>query len=521
MKRTIKLLTAFLAVAVLISTVFVFSVSAASATISGAGEYEVGKSFNVTVRFNADATLYAVEVDVNYNSSVLKLNSVSGADYNAANGKIKIVDDGFSASKPSKTSSYTLSFTAIAAGNSNIAVSVLGGGEAESRASATAAVTVVTPKPSSNANLASIKLSSGSLSPAFNANTTNYTATVKYSIDSITIAGSVADGGATYTGGGTFGLQVGDNQRVLTVTAADGSKKSYTVNIRRMTEQETADAEQAERDANPTLVVIDGQDYTIVNDFTNIAIPAGFTQGTVTRKETEITVLNDEHGKYTLYWLVDAARENGAFYTCDQEDNFAKLVYVNTNGKMYIVEELGDYGTMPQGFILSKCSIDGTEIDAITYEDENLKEFYVLNCYVGGTTAYYRFDTVEGTLQRAADFNAALVIANTEAPIEESKGAFAWFTDMNKTGKAVFAIMVVAAVVFIALAIVLIVKIASGKNDGYEDDFVSIADNDFILNDFAEDTSDFQAEEINESQPEIQNADAQAQVDTDTAEQKD
>lgn len=500
MRKKFNTLLSFIIVIILAVTVFTFDVSAASATLSGAGEYEVGKTFSVTVRFNADATLYVVDAKISYNTSVLRLNNVSGADYTENNGTIKIYDEAFTPEKPSKTSSYTLSFTAIAAGNSNISVSVVGGGEGDSYASTSAAVNVVTPKPSSNANLASIKLSSGSLSPAFNANTTSYSATVKYSVDSITITGSVADGGATYVGGGTFGLQVGDNQRVLTVTAADGTKKSYTVNIKRMTEQETADAEQAERDANPLLVVINDVDYTIVNDFTNIAIPAGFTQGTAMRKESEITVLNDDAGKYQLCWLVDANGENGAFYSRDEEDNFTKLVYVNTNGKMYIVEDLGDYGTMPQGFILSKCSVDGTEVDAITYEDENLKEFYVLNCYVGGTTGYYRFDTVEGTLQRAADFDAALVKANTEAPTEEKNGTFAWFANMNKTGKIVFLIIVFAAVILIAVAVILIVKIASSGKDDYEDEYVPEADNDFVLNDFAEEITYEQPQETESEQ---------------------
>ncbi|MBR5472669.1 MAG: hypothetical protein IKU82_01635, partial [Clostridia bacterium] len=216
MKKTIKTLLSFVIIIALALSVFALNVSAATATISGAGEYEVGKSFNVKIQFNADATLYAVEVDVTYNSSVLKLNSVSGADYSTGNGSVKIVDDGFSATKPSKTSSYTLNFTAIAAGNSNITASILGGGEAESKASTSAKVSVVTPKPSSNANLASIKLSSGSLSPAFNPNTTNYDVTVKYGVDSITVTGAVADGKSTYIGGGTFALEVGDNSKTLT-----------------------------------------------------------------------------------------------------------------------------------------------------------------------------------------------------------------------------------------------------------------------------------------------------------------
>ncbi|MBQ6717364.1 MAG: cadherin-like beta sandwich domain-containing protein [Clostridia bacterium] len=517
-----KKLLSYVIVTVFLISLVTLNVSAASVTVSG-GNFEVGQEVSIHIKYNGDSILEGVSTTVDYNSSVLEYKTIKGIDdatngLKVSNGRISFVDLNFSGQ--SKSGSYTIIFTAIAAGNSNITVSSTDASRPDNDYSAaSAAVTVVTPKPSSNANLASIKLSSGSLSPAFNANTTNYTATVKYSVDSITITGSVADGKSTYVGGGTFGLNIGDNQRVLTVTAQDGTKKSYTINIKRMTEQETADAEQAERDANPLLVIINNTDYTIVNDFTNIAIPAGFTQGTATRKESEITVLNDDAGKYQLCWLVDANGENGAFYSRDEEDNFTKLVYINANGKMYIVEDLGDYGTMPQGFILSKFSIDGTEIDAITYEDESLKEFYVLNCYVGGTTAYYRFDTVEGTLQRAADFDAALVSANTEVPTEEKNGAFAWFTNMNKTGKIVFLIIVLAAVILIAVAVILIIKIASSKNDGYEEDFVSIADNDFILNDFAEDTSDFETQVVDESKPEIE--DEAVDANTDTAQQKD
>ncbi len=522
MKKIIRLLITSLVIVAIFVNLIVFNVSAAANVTVGGGEYNVGQSVSIIIKISNDTPIMTAQVNVSYDPSVLTLKDVSGAEYTTGSGSINIVDDNFStATKDVTTGSYTLTFTAVAAGSSNISasVSIADKNLSKSTTSASSKVNVVTPKPSSNANLASIRLSSGSLSPAFNANTTSYDATVKFSVESVTISASVADGGASVVGAGTINLNIGDNSRVLTVTAADGSKKSYTINIKRMTEQETADAEQAERDANPLLVIIDGADYTIVNNLEGIAIPAGFTQGTATRKESEITVLNDDAGKYQLCWLVDTNGENGAFYSRDEEDNFTKLVYVNTNGKMYIVEDLGDYGTMPQGFILSKCSIDGTEIDAITYEDESLKEFYVLNCYVSGTTGYYRFDTVEGTLQRAADFDAALVKTNTEAPTEEKNGAFAWFTNMNKTGKIVFLIIVLAAVILIAVAVILIVKIASSKNDGYEEDFVSIADNDFILNDFAEDTSDFETQVVDESKTEIE--DEAVDANTDTAQQKD
>lgn len=488
MKKTIKTVLSYLLVLIIAVSAFAFNVSAASATISGTGEYEVGKSFSVTIRFTADATLYAVEADVSYNSSVLRLNSVSGADYNVGNGSVKIVDDGFTATKPSKTSSYTLNFTAIAAGNSNISVSLLGGGEAESRASTSAAVTVVTPKPSSNANLASIKLSSGSLSPAFNPNTTNYNATVKYSVDSINITGSVADGGATYVGGGTFGLNVGDNSRVLTVTAADGTKKSYTVNIKRMTEEETLAAEQAARDANPLLVIIDGVDYTIVNEIDDTKVPAGFTKETSTRKENEITVLNSADSKYQLCWLVDQNGENGAFYRRDENDNFTKLAYINANGVMYIIESIGDDAQMPSGFVRASYEIGGSKVDAIQRENEAYKDFYIFNCYISrqSENAFYRYDTVEGTMQRAAEYDFAVKQSDSELVEDEPQDTdkVIGFNTMNKTGKTVFIMIVVVALMLVAITVLIIVKIVSSRNEDFDDEtqYVSEANNDFIMN---------------------------------------
>lgn len=488
MKRYIKTILSVITIVCIVLSVAVFNVSAASVNVGGAGEYEVGKSFSVTISFNADATLFAVQADVSYNSSVLRLNSVSGGDYNVVNGGVKIVDDAFTATKPSKTSSYTLNFTAIAAGNSNITVSVLGGGEAESKASGSAAITVVTPKPSSNANLSSIKLSNGSLSPAFNPNTLNYSATVKYGIESITITGAVADGKATYTGGGTFGLEVGDNSRVLTVTAEDGTKKSYTVNIKRMTEQETAEAEAAERDANPTLVTIDNADYTIVNDFTNVVIPAGFAQGTTTRKDAEITILNDDHGEYVLYWLVDAAGENGSFYTRDENDKFTRVNYVISNNKMYIIEEPDIKGYVPETYIKADRDIDGAKVKVYNFADKELKDFCIVKCYVGGARAYYRLDTVEGTMQRAVDFDLAIKQASSESEEQKDQtntGKLAWFKNMNKTGKAVFLLIVLIAIILIVAAVLVVVRIVSSNVKDYEDDFVPIENDDFVLNDFS------------------------------------
>ena len=97
---------------------------------------------------------------------------------------------------------------------------------------------------STNANLYNIRLSSGTLSPAFSSATTLYTATVINSVSSITIVpttavttSTVTVNGIAVTSGkasGEIALAVGSNSITIEVTAQDGVTTSiYTVNVTR------------------------------------------------------------------------------------------------------------------------------------------------------------------------------------------------------------------------------------------------------------------------------------------------
>jgi gliding motility-associated-like protein len=96
-----------------------------------------------------------------------------------------------------------------------------------------------------NANLASLALSSGTLSPAFAAATTAYTASVSNATSSITVTPTVSDPLATVAVNGTsvtsgsasaaIPLNVGSNTITTVVTAEDGTTtQTYTVNVTRV-----------------------------------------------------------------------------------------------------------------------------------------------------------------------------------------------------------------------------------------------------------------------------------------------
>ncbi len=491
MKKVIKIIALNVIAVLTVLNFAVLNVVAAATVSVGGGEFEVGQSITIAVKLSNDTPIITADTDVSYNPSVLTLKSVSGADCTLENGTANIIDDDFTDNtKEVRTGSYKLNFIAIAEGSSTISVTtkIVDNDLKENTASASSTVRVVTPKPSSNADLASLTVDGASLSPSFKASVTDYTATVKYSVANVNIKGSVADGGATYVGGGSWDLDVGENVRTLTVTAADGSKKSYTVTVKRMTEEETAAAEEDARNANPLLVIIDGIDYTIVNDYSEFKLPTGYTQGTALRKETEVAVLNDDYGEYQLYCLADPSGAT-AFYTRNDNDVFTRVNYITIGSKLYIVEDPYFEGIIPDGYEIAERTIDDIVIDAYSYSDENLKDFYIVKCYIDGKHGFYSFDTVERTMQRAVQFEMAIEARNSNADAEDvvqtSSGRLAWFKNMNRTGKLLFIGIIFAGMLFIALAIILIVKIASsGKKDIEEEPpMIMPQDNEFILHD--------------------------------------
>lgn len=105
---------------------------------------------------------------------------------------------------------------------------------------------------SNDARLSNLTLSNGSLSPAFASGTTSYTANVAYNVSSLTVTSSVSDRAATVKLNGvpatsgsassSIRLNVGDNAISVTVTAEDGTTKTYGVTVTRASEDVTPPA---------------------------------------------------------------------------------------------------------------------------------------------------------------------------------------------------------------------------------------------------------------------------------------
>jgi uncharacterized repeat protein (TIGR02543 family) len=168
--------------------------------------------YALTPAFHADTTSYTVSV----------ANSVSSITISAAAAHAKASVNGTGAKS-------------LSVGLNAISVAVT----AEDNATVKTYTVTVTRAANSNALLRSLAVSVGeqaqTLSPSFSANTTSYTASVAYSVDSVTLSAAADYTEAIVSGTGKKPLNVGANTFYVVVTAEDGvTEKIYTVVVTRI-----------------------------------------------------------------------------------------------------------------------------------------------------------------------------------------------------------------------------------------------------------------------------------------------
>lgn len=96
--------------------------------------------------------------------------------------------------------------------------------------------TSVRNEPSSNANLSNLGIRPHDFT-GFKPSTTSYSVTVPADTESVEVYAQAADSRATISGTGTVTLEEGENTINVTVTAEDGTTKTYTINITRETSE--------------------------------------------------------------------------------------------------------------------------------------------------------------------------------------------------------------------------------------------------------------------------------------------
>lgn len=465
MKNLTKVLVGFLLTVSVLVSGLCFSTSAAGSVISfSKSTLTVGDSLTVTVTIDAGEAMYGVSCIVNYNSDVLEYksgNAVGGA------GTLKIIE---SPSGETKVS-YSLTFSAKAAGSCAVSVadcvySALSEDKGLNGASAT--VTVNNAALSSNANLKSLSVSTGKLSPSFSASRTSYTVSVGNDVTECAVYATAADSGAKVSVSGTSALKMGANTRTVTVTAPNGSQKTYTVTINRSSEEDTVSDDTT---PDPLETNIEGVSYTVAADISSIPLFKGFAAEQIDYNGTQISVAKDTNGYYTLYYLKSADSDALVPYTYNETDKvFTKLLYCTQGEYSYIFADLPEDSTVPSDYYSTNVEISGMNVKSFADSKAGMSDFYYIYCFVDGSYNFYRYDSRENVLQRYPELTLQPLEELTVDENEASGGIIARFSTLSGNAKIIVLGLILVIIGAIALLVLFIIKLVRKKNDFEFDD---------------------------------------------------
>ena len=293
----------------------------------------------------------------------------------------------------------------------------------------------VNDKRSDNNNLASLAISSGKLTPAFHAETTEYRVELAATVTSINITASAADAKAKVNGTGTKALEPGENKFSITVTAENGAVKTYTI--------------VAVVNEKPLVYTkYNGKDLGVVRNVKDIKAPKDFVETTVKLDGKEVKAWKNDAMKITLVYLIDEKTSEKNFYIYDTKKQMVTNIFKPTailGNNVYLVDIPKELQTM-EGFEYGKVKVDTTELMGWTFKDKAFDNYAVI--YVmdeAGKMQYYMYEKTQNTLQ----------LYSKAAPVTQ-EAYEKLVKDLEDTNKMQFICLGVAAVLTV-IAIVAVV----------------------------------------------------------------
>ena len=238
MKRLISILI----VVALLASLAPAVLAAGSAWISGPSVVRAGDT--ITLSFSAGGGIFGGSGSVSYDASQLTLQGytqvVGGSWAVEFNGNNFVFYDNSMASPiQDGTTIFTATFKVnggLAAGTEvTVAASgvTLSDGQADMNVgSRYYSVTIAEPL-SDNCNLATLNVSNATISPAFSAGQTEYSASVPYEVSSLDITATAEHPGATVSIGDTYLAEAATTPVAVTVTAETGTTKTYVIYVSR------------------------------------------------------------------------------------------------------------------------------------------------------------------------------------------------------------------------------------------------------------------------------------------------
>ena len=479
MKKIISKITILSMLSVLLLSCFVFKASAARASIAF-NNPKVGDSVSVTVAITDSAGLDSVSFSLIYDPEILEYKESENASGGAGIVKVAV---SFSSTTSKR---FTINFKALKAGVSGIKVTngfytaLSLGLEERPFDDVSYNMTVSDASKSDNANLKSLSLSNGKLSPSFSASRTSYTATVANSVTQCRVYATASDSDAKVSVSGDSALKVGKNTRTVTITAPSGAQKTYTITITRLAENEeptdssdtdTSGTESTEEPTgNPLETTVDGTLFTVATDISGVTLPEGFKVSSADYNGEQVATAEDSDRNFVIYYLCPADSDELVPYVMNESGTaFERLKYADFAGKIYIFTDFPEDMSAPEGYYETTAQIGDFDMPAYAGTEDGYSDFYYLYGFFDGGFRVYRYDSAENMLQRYPEFK--LTSSGAETELAPDAGIAERFGSLSSNAKVIVIGLVIAVIGAAALAVLLIVKLIRSRNtlpDDYE-----------------------------------------------------
>lgn len=517
MNKVKKIISALLIICMCAVMAFVNKtdiLAAGTARVSiGSASGTVGDTVSIDVSISASSGIGGATIYVSYDPSILAL---SGSSSNSGTAMVSFMDESTASSQ-----SKTITFKIIGAGTSSL--NVIGDSkvididmQACSISKSSGSVTGSAPASYSSDNtLSSLQISPGVLSPAFSPDVTTYTTSVGADCASLTVSAVPNDSKATVSVSGKR-MDPGFNTTTITVTAENGSKRTYTIKTTKETNSASnennqatgSDSSNGSTDNNNDIpdvqdpnseaiqepnITVDNAEYKIVSANDEHPLPDGYTPTEYDYNGTKVSAGVGIDTGVTIVYLesTDGKGESGYYVYDSVRKTFSQFVEVSQPQFTYCILAIDEASMeLPEGYDVGRTVINGKEVDALLDRTGNYALFYGVSST--GETGWFRYNVNDGTIQGYAGYNMAdEQVINTNTKTADSDKAF------NTVSSYIFVILAVLAVVIIALIVVVIalsIKLSKSKKafvgamDGYEDEDIDEEDlDDMELEDDEED----------------------------------
>lgn len=244
------------------------------------------------------------------------------------------------------------------------------------------------PQKSANNALASLTVSAGELTPAFDPTITDYTLSLPLRTNKITFTAAPSDSKATVQGDGEVALQGGENKVAVVVTAEDGSAKTYNITVKVARE--------------PTVFFsLNGESLGVMQDTDGVTPPAGFSPTTVPYSGEELPAWTNAAGQMLLY-LVNQDTLAAGFYLYDEAEGVqSPYLPIVCGATTYVYTGVPAEKESIPGLTLCDVEAFGHILKGWKYRDASLQDFCVLYLMdAGGNYGCHTYDSQSGTLQR-------------------------------------------------------------------------------------------------------------------------